>query len=70
VLWIYLAFGFAPDILAPMHTIWPIIPPSVRAAFSDRADKNNLISARVLDEQHRRTERAQPEGAGAPSQFS
>jgi hypothetical protein len=45
---------FFPDTLAGMPTIWPIIPPSVSAAFSDRADENNLISARVLDKQHRR----------------
>jgi hypothetical protein len=46
-----------PDILAAMPTIWPIIPPSVRAAFSSKADKNNLIPARVLDQQHLRVER-------------
>jgi DMSO/TMAO reductase YedYZ molybdopterin-dependent catalytic subunit len=40
-----------------IRDIWPIIPPSVRAAFSGRADENNLISARVLDKQHRRMER-------------
>jgi hypothetical protein len=40
-----------------MPTIWPIIPPSVRAFFSGRADENNLVSACVLDRQHRRMER-------------
>jgi hypothetical protein len=40
-----------------MPIIWPIIPPSVRAAFSDRADEKNLIPARVLHKQHRRMER-------------
>jgi len=35
----------------------PLIPPSVHAAFSSKADKNNLIPARVLDKQHRRMKR-------------
>jgi hypothetical protein len=38
-------------------TVYPIIPKSVRAFFSDRADQNNLISARILNKQHRRMER-------------
>jgi hypothetical protein len=49
--------AFAPDILAGTMTVYPIIPKSVRAFFSGRADENNLVSARVLKKQHRRMER-------------
>jgi hypothetical protein len=37
--------------------IYPLVPKSVRAFFSDRTDDNNLISAHVLKKQHRRMER-------------
>jgi hypothetical protein len=50
----FLDLALGADILGGMPTIWPIIPPSVRAVFSDRADENSLVSARVLDKQHRR----------------
>jgi hypothetical protein len=57
MLFCFLALTQAPDILGAMPTIWPIISPSVRGFFSDRANENNLVSARVLDRQHRRMER-------------
>jgi hypothetical protein len=52
-----LALAFAPEYFARIMTIWPLCPASVRAAFSGKADKNNLVSAHILKKQHRRMER-------------